>query len=242
MADAWSPAQYERFRAERAQPYWDLAALVEARPGMLVADLGCGTGELTAELHRKLQARETLGIDSSPAMLAKAPQGLGLRFEQQDISAFQPSEKLDLIFSNAALHWLPDHPALLRRLTGALAPGGQIAVQMPMTDDLITHQTASELARSPEFRRLITAKRNFIIPAVIFFLVYYFALPLGNGLAPSLMNTKVIGNINLAYLFALSEFVMAWILAAVYIRRANRVFDPLAAAVRRLAARMGLGS
>jgi uncharacterized membrane protein (DUF485 family) len=98
------------------------------------------------------------------------------------------------------------------------------------------------LAASAEFRRLITAKRNFIIPAVVFFLVYYFALPLGNGLAPSLMNTKVIGNINLAYLFALSEFVMAWILAAVYIRRANRVFDPLAAAVRRLAARMGLGS
>jgi uncharacterized membrane protein (DUF485 family) len=98
------------------------------------------------------------------------------------------------------------------------------------------------LAASPEFRRLIAAKRNFIIPAVIFFLVYYFALPLGNGLAPDLMNTKIIGNINLAYLFALSEFVMAWILAAVYIRRANRVFDPLAAAVRTLAARMGIGS
>src|SRR5256885_11771930 len=122
---------------------------------MLVADLGCGTGELTAELHRKLQARETLGIDSSQAMLAKAPQGPGLRFEQQDIATFQPAEKLDLIFSNAALHWVPDHPDLLRRLTGALSPGGQIAVQMPMTDDLITHQTASELARSPEFRRLL---------------------------------------------------------------------------------------
>jgi uncharacterized membrane protein (DUF485 family) len=98
------------------------------------------------------------------------------------------------------------------------------------------------LANSEEFRRLIKAKRNFIIPATIFFLVYYFALPLGNGLAPSLMNTKVIGNINLAYLFALSEFVMAWILAAAYIRRANRVFDPLAAAVRRIAARMGVGA
>jgi uncharacterized membrane protein (DUF485 family) len=98
------------------------------------------------------------------------------------------------------------------------------------------------LASSPEFRRLITAKRNFIVPATIFFLVYYFALPLGNGLAPKLMNTKIIGNINLAYLFALSEFVMAWILAAIYIRRANRVFDPLAAAVRRLAARMGVGA
>jgi uncharacterized membrane protein (DUF485 family) len=98
------------------------------------------------------------------------------------------------------------------------------------------------LAASTEFRRLITARRNFIIPATIFFLVYYFARPLGNGLAPKFMDTKVIGNINIAYLFALSEFVMAWILAAVYIRRANRVFDPMAAAVRRLAARMGVGS
>jgi trans-aconitate 2-methyltransferase len=155
VADAWSPAQYERFRAERAQPFWDLAALVEPRPGMLVADLGCGTGDLTAELHRKLQARETVGIDSSAAMLAKAPQGPGLRFALQDIAAFQPAEKLDLIFSNAALQWVPDHPDLLRRLTAALAPGGQIAVQMPMTDDDITHQVAAELARSPQFRRLL---------------------------------------------------------------------------------------
>ncbi|MDQ6710457.1 MAG: DUF485 domain-containing protein [Candidatus Dormibacteraeota bacterium] len=98
------------------------------------------------------------------------------------------------------------------------------------------------LYSSQEFQQLLRARRNFIIPAVAFFLVYYFALPLGNGLAPSLMNTKIIGNINLAYLFALSEFVMAWILAAVYIRRANRLFDPLAAAVRRVAAKMGLGA
>jgi uncharacterized membrane protein (DUF485 family) len=98
------------------------------------------------------------------------------------------------------------------------------------------------LEQSAEFRRLIKAKRNFIIPAVIFFLVYYFALPLSNGLAPKLMNTKVIGNINLAYLFALSEFVMAWALAYVYIRRANRVFDPMAAEVRRLAERLGVRS
>lgn len=95
------------------------------------------------------------------------------------------------------------------------------------------------LHASAEFQRLVKARRNFVIPAVVFFLVYYFALPLSNGLAPNLMNTKVIGNINLAYLFALSEFVMAWGLAYLYISRANKVFDPLADAVRRLA---GIGS
>jgi trans-aconitate 2-methyltransferase len=155
MADAWSPAQYERFRSERAQPFWDLAALVEPRAGMRIVDLGCGTGELTAQLHQKLAARETIGIDSSAAMLARAPQAAGLRFEQRDIASFEPEEKLDLLFSNAALHWVPDHPSLLRRLTRALAPGGQIAVQMPMTDEAVTHETARALARSPEFRRLL---------------------------------------------------------------------------------------
>jgi trans-aconitate 2-methyltransferase len=155
MADPWSPTQYERFRAERAQPFWDLAALVEPRPGMRVADLGCGTGELTAQLHQKLQARETLGIDNSAAMLAKTPHLPGLRFEQRDIAGFESPAKLDLIFSNAALHWVPDHPGLLRRLTAALAPGGQLAVQMPMMDDQVTHVTAYELARSPQFRGLL---------------------------------------------------------------------------------------
>ena len=155
MADAWRPTQYERFRDERAQPFWDLASLIAPRPAMRVVDLGCGTGELTAQLHQKLGATQTVGIDSSAAMLAKAPQAPGLRFEQQDIATFAPREKLDLVFSNAALHWVPDHAELFRRLTGLLAPGGQIAVQMPMTDDQITHRIASELARSPEFRRLL---------------------------------------------------------------------------------------
>jgi trans-aconitate 2-methyltransferase len=155
VADAWDPAKYERFRDERARPFWDLAGLVEARPGMVVADLGCGTGELTAQLHQKLEARETLGIDASAAMLARAPQGPGLRFQQQDIARFAPTARFDLIFSNAALHWVPDHAGLLRRLTTALAPGGQIAVQMPYTDDQTPHQTAYELARSPEFRALL---------------------------------------------------------------------------------------
>jgi len=155
VTDTWKPAQYERFRDERAQPFWDLASLVELRPAMRIVDLGCGTGELTAQLHQKLQASETLGIDSSAAMLAQVPQAPGLRFQQQDIAAFAPEEKPDLIFSNAALHWVPDHGPLFARLRAALAPAGQLAVQMPMTDEHITHRTAWELARSPEFRRLL---------------------------------------------------------------------------------------
>src|SRR5262249_52428186 len=71
-AGRWAPDRYERSRAERAKPFWDLAGLVEPCPGGRVVDLGCGTGELTSELHRLLRAAETVGIDSSPAMLERA--------------------------------------------------------------------------------------------------------------------------------------------------------------------------
>ncbi len=155
MPDVWDPQQYERFREERAQPFHDLLALVEPRPGMRVADLGCGTGDVTLELHRTLAARETVGVDNSAAMLAKAPREPGLRFVQEEIERFAPPEPFDLIFSNAALHWVSDHAALLTRLTSALAPGGQLAVQMPMNDEHPSHATAHELARAPEFRRLL---------------------------------------------------------------------------------------
>lgn len=94
------------------------------------------------------------------------------------------------------------------------------------------------LEQTEEFRQLLKARMRFVLPATIFFLVYYFLLPLGNGLAPDFMKTRVIGEVNIAYLFALSEFVMAWVLAYLYIRKANTVFDTLAAKVR---ARAGKG-
>jgi trans-aconitate 2-methyltransferase len=152
--DKWNPDQYERFRNERSQPFFDLMALVEARPEMRVVDLGCGTGELTRLLHEKLNAAETLGLDSSAAMLAKSEgfAGSGLRFEQRDIGEFTSEGDYDLIFSNAALHWLQDHDDLLARLTAALKPQGQLAVQVPANDDHPTHVVAAELARQSPFR------------------------------------------------------------------------------------------
>lgn len=87
-----------------------------------------------------------------------------------------------------------------------------------------------EVAASPRFRELVASKRRFVVPATIFFVVYYFALPILVGYAPKLMATKVIGTVNAAYLFALSQFFMAWILAALYVRRAAR-FDAAAKAI-----------
>ena len=151
--DAWDPAQYERFRDERARPFLDLLALVRPRPGMRVVDLGCGTGELTARLHHELAAGETLGIDRSEAMLARArplAEG-GLRFEAGDIAAFAARAVYDLVFSNAALHWVDDHAALFARLTAALRPGGQLAVQVPANFDHPSHAVAAQVAGEAPF-------------------------------------------------------------------------------------------
>lgn len=83
------------------------------------------------------------------------------------------------------------------------------------------------IAESKEFKDLMATKKTFIVPAFIFFVVYYFALPVLVGYAPEFMDTKVIGKVNLAYLFALSQFFVAWLIAALYVKAANN-FDRLA--------------
>jgi len=87
--------------------------------------------------------------------------------------------------------------------------------------------TWDEIAESKAFNDLMATKRIFIVPAFIFFVVYYFALPVLVGYAPEFMSTKVMGPVNLAYLFALSQFFVAWIIAGLYVRAAND-FDRLA--------------
>ena len=84
----------------------------------------------------------------------------------------------------------------------------------------------SRVTQMPEFRSMVRAKLRFIIPAVVFFVVYYFALPVLVGYAPGLMSRKIFGVINIAYLFALSQFFMAWIIAALYLRAASK-FDKM---------------
>ena len=96
----------------------------------------------------------------------------------------------------------------------------------------ITQEEWDALAEEPEFRALQNARRRFVIPATLFFLVYYFALPVSVGFAPAFMSRPVWGPLTLAYCFAFSQFIMAWVLLAVYLFRA-RSFDLAAARIRR---------
>lgn len=125
----WEPEAYLAFGKERAAPFAECLALIDKRPGLRVIDLGCGTGNLTAQLHGVLPGSDVLGVDTSAEMLQKAPAGPGLRFEQRAIEAVEG--QWDLVFSHAAIHWVDDHRALVPRLFGLVAPGGQLVVQLP---------------------------------------------------------------------------------------------------------------
>jgi trans-aconitate 2-methyltransferase len=167
--DAWNPGQYLKFAAERAQPFFDLLEMVEPVPGGDVIDLGCGTGELTARLHAHTRAATTVGVDSSEAMLAEARPlaGDGLRFDHANIARFDAEHRFDLIFTNAALHWVPDHPRLLDRLTAGLRPGGQLAVQVPANADHPSHTVAAELAREAPFWENMADTPSDEVPGVL---------------------------------------------------------------------------
>jgi trans-aconitate 2-methyltransferase len=155
LTDTWNPAQYDKFQREREQPFFDLLALIRPTPGMRAVDLGCGTGRLTRALHEQLHARETTGIDRSARMLDQTREAStpGLTFEEGKIEDFPDARgAFDLVFSNAAFHWIEDHPALLARLAGALAPSGQLAFQVPAQHDQPSHRIAEDLTGVEPFR------------------------------------------------------------------------------------------
>lgn len=149
MQDTWNPDIYEKFQTQRSQPFYDLVSLVRRREKLRVLDLGCGTGKLTKYLHETLLAQETVGIDASENMLFQARQfeGNGLRFEPGQIEADSERGKFDLVFSNAALQWVPGHEALFEKLHAMLQPGGQLAVQIPAMDSEPVHILAAQTAQ-----------------------------------------------------------------------------------------------
>ena len=152
--EGWNPDQYERFFAERRQPFDDLVALCIPVPGGRVVDLGCGTGNLTAELHQRMQAAETVGVDSSESMLARARANHGdvpgLTFTEASIETWL-GEGLDLVFANASLQWVDDHLNVLARMRTALVEGGQLAFQVPSNFRHPSHVLARQVANEAPF-------------------------------------------------------------------------------------------
>jgi len=156
--DGWNPALYDTFERERSQPFIDLAGLLQPVERPRVVDLGCGTAKLTRWLHEEVGADDTLAVDSSAAMLAQAPLegSRGLRVAQADIGDDTALDVLgvhdvDIVFSNAAFQWVPDHLAVLERVARRLGPGGQLAMQVPANGDHPSHHLAAVAAAEPPF-------------------------------------------------------------------------------------------
>jgi trans-aconitate 2-methyltransferase len=205
---SWDPTQYERFRDERSQPFFDLLALVEPTPELRAVDLGCGTGDLTRVLHERLRCATTVGYDNSAEMLdaarARGAPSPGLSFVQGDIAdlAFPPGA-FDLVFANASLHWLPDHRKLLARLAAWLAPGGQLALQVPANHGHITHQIARDLARTPHFAKLLS---GYVPPINVLEPTEYALVMSDVGLRPTRIRMEVY-----THLLPSRESVFEWV-------------------------------
>jgi len=136
----WDPTQYLKFATERLQPALDLLSRIPASAPAMVADLGCGTGNLLPLLRGRWPAARIIGVDSSAAMLDRArSDNPSAEFVQASIDGWRPAERLDVLFSNAALHWLDGHDRLLPEYLSLLNPGGWLAVQMPRNFSAPSH-------------------------------------------------------------------------------------------------------
>jgi trans-aconitate 2-methyltransferase len=158
---AWDPVQYRKFGGHRLRPAVDLLGRVPTEAADIVVDLGCGEGAATRLLHERWPRAELTGVDSSAEMLAVAAHELpSVHWQQADIGTWRPPVPVDLLFSNAALHWLEDHPSLFLHLVGAIKPGGVMAVQMPRNFVAPSHTLITDVALGGPWReRLIPLLR-----------------------------------------------------------------------------------
>ena len=154
----WNPELYEQFRRYRERPANDLTAAMLGLEPSLVYDLGCGTGRITVELARRYPSAEVVGLDISPAMLDRdaTTDPPNVRFEMGDIASWNPSTQPDVVFSNAALHWLPDHHVVLPRLISQLAPGGNFYIQMPRNFSEPDHRTIERVVHDERWAERLT--------------------------------------------------------------------------------------
>jgi len=150
---AWNPSQYLKFAEARLRPAADLLARVTLTAPRTIYDLGCGTGNVTRMLKARWPEAAVTGVDSSAEMLAQAAQDSGdISWQRLNLADWEPEQPADLIFSNAALHWLPNHAQLFPTLMARLAAGGMLAVQMPRNFSSPSHTLIEETVRQGPWR------------------------------------------------------------------------------------------
>ena len=154
----WDARLYLRFERERTRPSLDLVDRLELRRPRTIVDLGCGPGNSTAVLRARWPAAICTGVDASAEMLATARRSdRQVRWVQADLRSWRPVGRVDLLFSNAALQWVPEHATLFPRLFGFLRRGGALAVQMPANTDEPYQRAVRELQRRADWRGFPTS-------------------------------------------------------------------------------------
>lgn len=157
----WDANVYLQFAGERAQPALDLIARIRLPDPARIMDLGCGPGNSAAMLRARWPGADITGLDSSAEMIAAAtqayPEG---QWILEDAASWTAETPFDLVFSNAALQWLPDHARLFPHLLAQVAPGGAFAVQMPAHFQSSMHQVILEVAEDASWRSRMDAPRN----------------------------------------------------------------------------------
>lgn len=140
---------------DRARPFVDLLARVDAADPGVVVDLGCGPGGLTRLLAERWANADVVGVDSSVEMVGRAASGVfdaRCTFVLGDVREWQPTRPVDVLVTNATLQWVPDHLPLLTRWAQWLAPSGWLALQVPSNFGAPSHTLMRELADSARWR------------------------------------------------------------------------------------------
>ena len=162
--EKWNAAQYLKFERERTQPAIDLADRIRGLSPQFVLDVGCGPGNSTQVLYERFPEAKILGIDYSEAMIEKARENYPhLEFQLCDAGKGFPGipQHFDLVFSNACIQWIPDHPTLLRNMMGLLKKGGTLAIQVPMNEREPIHQIIGRLTTGEKWKPYFPAPRIF---------------------------------------------------------------------------------
>jgi trans-aconitate 2-methyltransferase len=158
---SWNPAQYLQYEDARLRPALELLARIPLDAPASIVDLGCGAGNVAQRLAQRWPRARVIGVDGDAAMLDRARSATrgDARFEwiEADLAAFRAPHPVDLVFSNAALHWLGDHARLFPALAEELAEGGVLAVQMPDNFRAPSHRALFELAQQPRWRKRVGA-------------------------------------------------------------------------------------
>ena len=158
----WNPTQYLRFANQRLRPALDLLAQIPLEAPRTVYDLGCGPGTATVHLKNRWPNADVTGVDASADMLARAhEENADINWQTADLNVWQPDSVPDVLYSNAALHWLGNHEMLFPRITDMLRTGSVLAVQMPRNFSEPTHRTIFDTIRAHDWRdRLLPLLRE----------------------------------------------------------------------------------